>query len=111
MRFKNIFFPLLVCAVLMSCKKDELHTPVCDGSNPTYDADISLIIDQNCIQCHGANSSHGDFTTYNNMNSVITNGKFEQEVLTDQTMPQNGSLSQEQLNKIKCWVENGYPEN
>ena len=111
MKLNYLFIFVLTFLVAVSCKKEELQTPECDGSNPTYDSEISLIINQNCTHCHGTNSSNGDFTSYAGMSTVINNGRFEQEVLIDQTMPQNGSLSQDELNTIKCWVENGYPEN
>jgi len=111
MRTRNFIILSAIIALEASCNKTETFTPVCDGSSPTYDADISLIIQQNCNQCHGSGSSNGDLSTYAGISTVTSNGKFEQEVLTNQTMPQNGSLTEAQLNKIKCWVENGYPEN
>ncbi|MDX2362357.1 MAG: cytochrome c [Crocinitomicaceae bacterium] len=111
MRVSYLLIAFLLLWVNFSCEKDELLTVECDGSSPTYDADISLIIQQNCVQCHGSGSSNGSFTTFAGISTVTSNGKFEQEVLNNQTMPQNGTLSQDQLNKIKCWVENGFPEN
>ncbi len=102
----SLFLSLAIIAVLLfSCKKQTAFTPVCDGSSPTYDADIKSIIDQNCVSCHG------NYTTYAGLSGDFSNGKFEKEVLTNQTMPESGSLSEAQLNKIKCWVENGFPEN
>jgi hypothetical protein len=96
---------LVSTAVLFACKKDNKFEPVCDGSTPTYDADISAIISQNCVGCHSS------YATYSGLSSAFSNGDFEREVLTNQTMPQSGSLSEAQLNQIKCWVENGFPEN
>ena len=94
-----------------SCKKDLV--PACDGSTPTYDGEIKAIIDNNCTGglCHDNGSSKGDFTTYAGLQSVLSNGKFKSEVLIDQTMPRNGSLSQEEIDAIQCWSENDYPEN
>ena len=111
MKFKHVLFASAIALLTFSCNKTEPFVPVCDGSSPTYDADISLIIQQNCIQCHGTGSSNGNLSTYSGLSSVTTNGKFESEVLTNQTMPQSGSLTEAQLNQIKCWVENGFPEN
>ena len=105
MRFNHVAALLTVVILTFSCNKTEPFVPVCDGSSPTYDADISLIIQQNCIQCHG------DYSSYAGLSTVISNGQFEKEVLTDQTMPQSSPLTEAQLNKIKCWVENSYPEN
>jgi hypothetical protein len=111
MKFKHLLLLSSLALLTFSCNKTEPFVPVCDGSTPTYDADVSLIISSNCLQCHGNGSSNGNFSTYNGLSTVIANGTFEQEVLTDQTMPQTGSLTEAQLNLIKCWVENGFPEN
>jgi hypothetical protein len=97
---------LLTGILLLACKKEENQfVPVCDGSAPTYDADIAAIINQNCVGCHS------QYATYSGLSNVLNSGAFEREVLIDQTMPQNASLSEAQLNTIKCWVDNGYPEN
>ncbi|MBL4862576.1 MAG: hypothetical protein JKY09_06120 [Crocinitomicaceae bacterium] len=97
--------------VFSSCKKEDPFTPTCDGSSPTYDSDISLIISNNCLGCHGTGSPNGNFSTYAGISVVTSNGKFKQRVLIDRSMPKNGSLSEATLNKIQCWVDNGYPEN
>lgn len=104
MKYLLAFF-LLSTVVLFACKKEEKFEPVCDGSSPTYDSDISAIISQNCVGCHSS------YASYSGLSSTFSNGDFEREVLNDQTMPQSGSLSEAQLNEIKCWAENGFPEN
>jgi hypothetical protein len=111
MKTTYLFFAFALIAIAVSCNKTAEFTPECDGSTPTYDADISLIIQQSCTPCHASGGSNDNYMTYSNMSSIISNGKFEKEVLTQQSMPQNSSLTEAQLNKIKCWVENGYPEN
>jgi hypothetical protein len=111
MKFKHLLFASAIALLTFSCNKTTTFVPVCDGSSPTYDADVASIIQQKCLQCHGVGSSNGDFSTYSGLSVVTANGTFESEVLTNQTMPQTGSLSEAQLNQIKCWVENGFPEN
>jgi hypothetical protein len=96
---------------LAGCKRDEA---VCDGTNSTYDGNIVAIINDNCTNsnCHGAGASNGDMTTYDKLEPYLNNGSFRREVLIDQTMPQGAArLSQDELNAIQCWYENGYPEN
>ena len=110
MKLKLILPLVAIAALTFACSKPS-HTPVCDGSTPTYDADISLIINDNCLQCHGTGSSNGVYTTYAGLEADLNDGDFEKEVLTKQKMPKNGSLTESQLNLIQCWVENGYPEN
>jgi len=100
------FVVLLAGIILIACKKEESNfVPVCDGSSPTYDADIATIITQNCVGCHS------QYNSYSGLSNIISSGAFEREVLIDQTMPSGSSLSEAQLNQIKCWVDNGYPEN
>lgn len=94
---------------IFSCKKTD---PVCDGSNPTYHSAIKSIIDNSCISCHGAGSSRGNFKAYQGLKPYLDNGKFKRLVLEEQVMPKGpAKLSPDELNKIQCWVNNGYPEN
>lgn len=86
-------------------KKNKKVTPVCDGTNATYNSTVKAIINSNCISCHSGYSS------YSGLSGILSNGKFNQHVQVDQDMPQSGPLTADQLNKIQCWVEAGYPEN
>ena len=100
----------------LGCSKDEKKVVgiSCDGSNLTYNSGISAIINANCnnSNCHNSNSPHGDFTTFAGMQGVISNGTFNNSVLVKQDMPQGAAtLTPSQLNKLKCWVDNGFPEN
>ncbi len=98
---------LLISAAFtfVACKKQNKHNPVCDGSTPTYNSTISSIISSNCVSCHS------EYGSYAGLSATFSDGSFEKEVLTDQSMPRNGELSNAELNTIKCWVENGFPEN
>lgn len=102
---------LLISITIFSC--DSGFNPECDGSSPTYLTEIKPIIEANCnsASCHGTNSNRGDWTSYALLESVLTNGKFESEVLVKQSMPPAGPLSETTLNLIKCWAETGFPEN
>ena len=110
-------FLLVFVFVFVGCNKDDENKASgisCDGSNLTYNAGISAIINPNCnnSNCHNAGSPHGDFTTYGGMQGVISSGAFNNRVLVSQDMPQgSATLTQSQLNKLKCWVDNGFPEN
>lgn len=88
---------------LGACKKTESVT--CDGSTPTYTSFVKNIIDTKCVSCHSSYSS------YSGLSGILGNGDFEKEVIINQSMPQNGSLSSDDLSKLKCWVDNGFPEN
>ncbi len=97
-----------------SCKKDKLLVPVCeDNSTPTYDDNIKTLINTSCAKsgCHGSGSSNGDYTSYAGISSDLTNGRFENRVLKDQTMPKGSTLSQGEINQFQCWLENNFAEN
>jgi len=106
-------FHCLVCLALIlftSCKKEkdsDKLTPTCDGSSPTYQSTIKSIIDSKCA----TPNCHSTFSDYSGLQPILQDGSFRREVLVDQTMPEGSSLSQDQLNKIQCWVNNGFPEN
>lgn len=102
---KNALFLLMILFAFTSCKKSKGKiSPVCDGSAPTYTNFVANLISSKCASCH-------DYSTYAKLNVIIQSGKFTKEVLTNQTMPEGNSISEADLNKLQCWVENGFPEN
>lgn len=105
--FLGVLVVLSVClgSGVTSCKKSKNKvTPVCDGTNATYSNTVQAIVSSNCVSCHSGYSS------YSGLSTITTNGQFAKHVLTDQDMPENGSLTSDQLNKLQCWVNNGYPQ-
>lgn len=106
-----LFAGLLFAAILgigfgaAGCKKTKTKiTPVCDGTNATYNNTVKAIVNSSCVGCHSSYSS------YSGLSAITSNGQFAQHVLTDQDMPKGSSLTSDQLNKIQCWVNNGYPQ-
>lgn len=107
--FPLIFLMVFFLELISSCRKVK-----CDGSDPSYTADVKSIIDQNCNSsgCHGAGSSNGVFLTYQGLKPYLDNGSFKREVIETRSMPQGAAkLSKAQLQKLQCWSENGYKEN
>ena len=104
LRFLTMLF---CCAMFSNCKKDNKKlTPTCDGSRPTFTNGVKTIIDNTCA----SSGCHPGYSTYNGIKGITQNGDFTKEVLQDQTMPKNSSLSQEQINTLQCWANNGFPE-
>ncbi|MBL4578099.1 MAG: hypothetical protein JKY18_11900 [Flavobacteriales bacterium] len=103
---------VLISLAMASCKDKKLD-PSCGGEKPTYDNGISVIIDANCTSpsCHGAGALQAQFIDYASMALALSNGNFEKKVLVEQSMPKNNFLTQDEINLIQCWKENGYPEN
>lgn len=94
---------LILVIGAVSCKKNN-YVPVCDGSTPTFVADIEPIAEANCYECHG-------YTSYEDMAYSFSDGSFEKKVLIKQSMPRGGkTLTNEELDLIRCWVDNGFPK-
>ncbi len=107
MKSKTLYFAITL-VVIASCKKDSGKlTPSCDGAHPTYQSQIKSIIDSRCA----TSNCHPNYNTYEGLLPALQGGDFRREVLVNQTMPQGSSLTQDQINKIQCWVNDGFPEN
>ncbi|WP_299252652.1 cytochrome c [uncultured Aquimarina sp.] len=73
----------------------------------SFTASIKPIIDSNCITCHGG-SQFPDLRTYDGINN---NSARVRTQVVNRTMPQGGSLSNEDIELIRCWIENGALNN
>lgn len=93
--------------LLYSCNKSSTKTTAsCDGTSSTYNSNMKTILDANCT----ASGCHPAYSSYQGIKSILENGQFTSHVLTSQDMPRNATLSSDQLNKIQCWADAGYPE-
>jgi hypothetical protein len=112
---KKIFFLLLVgLGIIAACKKkDDLNNLDCSKISSGYASNIKPIIEGNCLSsgCHNSGSKNGDFTTYEAIKIKVDNGSFNSRVIQEKDMPLSGSLSIDQLKKIKCWLNSGAPNN
>ena len=79
----------------------------------SYSTDIDTIISVKCGGCHGPGSSDGDLTDYAVLKSKVESGVFNVRVLgVSKDMPQGGpALPEDELSKLKCWVEQGALNN
>lgn len=96
-----------------TCKKDELQNVDCSTIPATYSANIKPLTTSLCATsgCHAAGSANGDFTTYAGLKAMADNGMLEKETVTNNSMPPSGGLSLDNRKKIKCWLNNGSPNN
>ena len=82
--------------------------------NSAYNANIKPIITANCTfigGCHAAGSAYGDLSTHAGLKAKVDNGSLNTRVLVDKNMPPSGALSLDDRKKIKCWINNGAPNN
>jgi hypothetical protein len=118
-----------LCVMLADgCTSDELPEPNnmvdCTDDQSTYVTNIRNIIDNSCAYsgCH-LDSAPGNYSNYEGVRLAIESGSFEQRVFTIKAdpvlgMPPNNApagrpadLTEDELNTLRCWIENGYPEN
>lgn len=113
---RKIVVLLGAVALLNSCTYDKgeilvAETP-CDSMS--YTADIAPLVDSYCNGCHYAGGTGtGDFTTYTELKLSADAGTLKREVFDQKSMPPAASpgLTDAERKKIKCWIEQGAPNN
>ncbi len=116
---EKISITLFFIFFLVSCSKDKLAPPdfSCDPQ-PTYNSDVDNIINSSCAYagCHDGSSAPGNFGSYATLSGFLSPTLFERRALVLRDMPPQEatgptSLTEEQIQILSCWVEDGYPEN
>ena len=122
LKHRNLAAALAILAVLAGCNYDQIMRDPdrldCEAVQFTYAAQVREIINRNCAYsgCHdGISGNPGNFMTYGGLVSRISNGQFESRVLLARDMPPSDAtgpteLTQDELNDLTCWIEQGYPE-
>ncbi len=111
-KFLLILFLFGIVILNTSCENNaemETITPgfVCTP-NESYSNDISPILNQNCKPCHFSGAQFPDLSNYN---SISQNANLIKTVTQNKTMPKEGSLTQDEIDAIACWVDNGALDN
>lgn len=117
---KNIGILLTISTLfLMACESTKVPVPEFDCEvERTYLADVELIIQTNCAYsgCHVQGTPGiSDYSNYNNLVGAIESGIFENRVLETRTMPPANApgpdeLTDDEIEILNCWIEQGYPE-
>ncbi|MDP1762875.1 MAG: hypothetical protein Q8L07_03240 [Sediminibacterium sp.] len=103
----------------MSCSKSEVATPapivpnLCSTINAKFSADISVIVQTNCAtnsSCHAAGSVNGPGPLLN-FTQINANASAIKTQVESKLMPKGATLSQADIDKIKCWVNSGALNN
>ena len=127
-KFKILLISITLLA--LACSRDSFEPMEIDCSDPfVYNGDIKDIIDATCAYsgCHdGAGGiGPGDYTSYAGLATDLQSGSFENRVINQKDDPiigmppdtdvypqsQISDLTEEQLAKITCWLQAGFPEN
>lgn len=106
----------LFMLVTTSCEfnnEEELYgNEIIIPTEVSYSTDISPIIEMNCVTCHTQGGfGNGFFDTYAGVKEKVDNGSFRQRVLVQMDMPPGGRLSDQELELIESWLDNGAPDN
>lgn len=136
---KHIFFPfLLICLVLAACspqsalasEQPAASTPQSAAEQPqtstegvSYAAQIQPIWDSSCGGCHGSSGglsleSYDALMAGGRSGAMVVAGKPDDSILVKRLtgeippkMPRGGSLTDEQINLVRQWIEEGALNN
>ncbi len=120
---KKIHFSILIISLLFlsSCYKEKTVPidPNACGSTISYSTDVVPIINQSCKTNLGPGTGCHDawIGEYSNIVLYINNGSWQNDIWSAYTMPKIpntfgiDSLTADEVKTMKCWVEQGYPEN
>ena len=92
------------------CSKTIGVTVARGNTGVSYASQIKGIITTNCALsgCHDAGSGSRNWTNFANLKSHASSIKTR---VVNRTMPPTGSLSQQNIDLISCWVDDGALEN
>ena len=97
---------------MQSCTQGEANentTGDCGTENYTYDDNVASIITSKCASCHAHGGQSSALTTYAEVEASLQ--RVKARAVTDKTMPPSSPLSDNEIQKISCWIDNGNPEN
>ena len=101
----------LSVVLIAACTKDEVeeNLPNKDCLTAyTYNADISMIINDNCVSCHSG-VQPPRLTNYSEVINSIE--RVKARAITEKTMPESKPLSDSDIEKLNCWINQNTPEN
>ena len=112
---KNIKFLLLLTISLsiFSCSTSVIEEVIITAPI-TYNVDVKVIIDNNCISCHGGTSPSAglNLETYTSLRNSTENGNLLTRINSaSNPMPQGGKMSPDLIATIEEWANQGYLEN
>lgn len=103
-----LFLLVFFSSCLTNVEEDMIELEPNSCTDITFAATIQPIIDANCIQCHGSGGIFPELTTYTLIQ--LQAGSVKSEVVSRE-MPKQGSLTQDEIDAIVCWVDSGALNN
>lgn len=107
-RLLKVFSLALILSACDSTTYSEL-APVVE--NPTYNANIKLLVDTKCVTCHNSNDEYL-LTDYNSVKNATQNGSLLCRIKGNcgEVMPPTGKLPQAMIDMVDLWKAQGYIE-
>lgn len=103
----------LLAFQMMSCEyhveNEDLQSGLCN--QVSYSVDISPLIANNCMPCHNGDGSNPEAPNLTSYASVASMSGLIKEVTQTRRMPKNGTITNAQIEAIRCWVDNGAMNN
>ena len=105
----KILCGLFVVLLLFSCGKEEVKPEFSCGEEISLMNDIMPIVSNNCIGCH----DDGPMPHLTSKQAVIDNADDIRREVSGGLMPPPSAspLEAEDVQLIKCWVDDGAPDN
>lgn len=111
---------LLLVTLITGCYADKeellypgsVSTVDCNTVTAKYAADVQPIIASKCATggCHDAGASGGVILQTHSQVSAKKDRVYARAVV-EKSMPSSGALSPAEIAKLKCWIDNGAPNN
>lgn len=109
---------LFIIATLQACVDHTLPEIIIDecGHTVSYASEVDPIVNTSCAitDCHnGDNGADKNWTVFSNFQSKSTTVKdrITRPAGVDGHMPAAGSITEEQIQTIVCWVDQGAKDN
>ena len=104
----NCFFVFMLLLAFISCSKDKTNSCT---TNPSYDVEVSYIMNAYCIACHQTNNASGGINLDNknfveqHINQIIS--EIESQSMPPYGMPAPTDSERDLIIVIlNCWLEN-----
>ena len=125
---KNLFLFAAVLLLISGCTNNSVE-PEIITEDVSYSAEIQPIFTNSCNSCHSAGQSNFNSSSYqavmastspNYGGTQVIPGDADRSPLVDKIepnpqhgrrMPQGGSLSQNEIAKIRAWIDQGAENN
>ncbi len=105
----------LTALFFISCESATYQEVSVATTDPTYNAHIKPVIENNCVSCHNPDYGQEPYLlTYEAVKDETLNGDLLCRI-DDQScgsvMPTTGRMPQAKIDLIRYWKEDGCPEN